>query len=151
MAEMKWADGAGSLSSDSDDGVRLWKASGQAIFGGFAIGGGWLFQEEGLASATTSVRGQSWIVGARYQFGSWGIGAGYFHGDSEDLIAIGGKDRHEKWIVDGHVELGPAIILTTGVFAFDLDSEGTVVDNAAGLGGTDNHGWGAITGIKMSF
>ena len=72
-------------------------------------------------------------------------------GNSEDLTTVDGADSHEKWIIDGSIELGPGILVTAGIFAFDLDSEGTAVENAAGLGGVDNHGWGAIAGVKLSF
>lgn len=151
MAGIKWADAAGTVLATDDAGVRLWKAGASVTAYGVAIGGGWLRQASGLIDTSTSVRGQSWIVGARYKIGAWSLGAGYFYGDSEDLTTVDGADSHEKWIIDGSVELAPGILATAGAFAFDLDSEGTIVENAAGLGGVDNHGWGAIAGVKLSF
>lgn len=154
MFGFKHADGADTLKTvgQPESDIEVWKASGRMTYEGFALGGGWLRQSSGLAAANTSIKGSSWIVSAAYTTDAWGIGAGYFDGHSEDLVNVDGKDEHNKWIVEGKYVLGPGVNFVGALFGFDLDAEGTAAQAATGVGnGTDNDGWGAIAGVKMSF
>ena len=152
MAGYKAADGIDALvNSDSTNAdIRLWKANAEISYAGFRLSGGYLQQLEGLAAAGNSIAGHSYIVNAGYSAGPWGASIGYFHGEAEDLTATPGNDEHDKYIIEGRYTLGPGINLVGGVFAFDLDVEGTPVQQEAN-GEVDNEGWGAAVGVKMSF
>ncbi len=151
MGGYKWASPADGVNTASDDAnIQLWKANAELSYAGFRVSGGYLNQLSGLAAANNSIKGHSYIVNAGYSAGPWGASVGYFHGEAEDLVTIAGSDEHDKYIVEGRYTLGPGINLVGGVFAFDLDVEGTPVQQEAN-GEVDNDGWGALVGVKMSF
>ena len=151
MGGYKYASGIDALDTASaDSNIQLWKANAELSYAGFRVSGGYLNQLSGLAAAGNSIKGHSYIVGATYSAGPWGAGVAYFHGEAEDLVATAGSDEHDKYIIEGRYTIGPGINLVGGVFGFDLDVEGTPVQQEAN-GETDNDGWGAIFGVKMSF
>ena len=150
MAGYKWASPADAVALADDADIQLWKANAELNYAGFRVSGGYLNQVSGLAAANNSIKGHSYIINASYSAGPWGASVGYFHGEAEDLVTVAGSDEHDKYIVEGRYTLGPGINLVGSVFGFDLDVEGTPIQQEA-AGEVDNDGWGAAIGVKMSF
>lgn len=150
MVGGKWADASNTLAVSPDASVKLWKANGELTYAGFRLSGGWLKQTSGLIAANNSIKGSSGIVGLTYNAGPWGAGITYFTGNTEDLVTTAGSDELDKGILEGRYTLGPGINLVGGIFAYDLDAEGTTAQEQANGEGS-NDGWGALVGVKMSF
>ncbi|MFO1152566.1 MAG: porin [Rhodospirillales bacterium] len=139
----------------------------QMAFGGFSVGGAWMESPNRNTvqttvtnlngtvgqTATYSLGGYSWTVGAAYEFGPYKVGLGYMYGKSPGVIAatgpmathLGDDQVLKQAIISGAWTMGPGIRLVGGVFAYDLQTD------TPGVTGYNNEGVGATTGIKLAF
>ena len=146
----KWADPSDARETSPEAREKMWKAAGSLSYQGFSLGGGWSKVYGGLQGAGLTRKGTSWIIGTTYSTGPYSVGVGYFDGNAEHRVVTPGKDEHKKYILSGAYALGPGVNFVAGVFGFDLEAEGTNVQQGA-TGEADNSGWGILTGLALSF
>ncbi|MBK8175907.1 MAG: porin [Rhodospirillales bacterium] len=122
--------------------LLAYNAGAQLSYGGFAVGGGWMYVPQGQRTATTRFNGSSWSAGASYEFGPYKVGADYFSGNN-NRTPNGGKDRLDQAALSGTYVLGPGIRLVGGLFYYNWQAENKLSENENGIG--------AATGLKLSF
>lgn len=114
-------------------------------YGGFTVGGSYA-QTEGNAGAgtdaTTSFDGEGYDIGVSYAWGPAAVSLSYLHGEAEGLVGTSGDDENDTVMLSGSYGLGPGIDVIGSVFAVDYSGDAA---------GTDNEGWGIVTGIVLSF
>jgi outer membrane protein OmpU len=132
----------GAVADIGNSDVLAYNAGLQLSFGGFSVGGGWMYVPQGQATATTKLNGKSYTVGAAYEFGPYKVGLDYMYGDN-NRTSVGGKDRLKQAVLSGTYTLGPGIRLVGGVMYYDFQAENQLAENEDGLG--------ALTGIKIAF
>jgi outer membrane protein OmpU len=137
-----WAQSGSGFANLPNRDLLAYNTGAQFSFAGFSVGGAWLYVPQGQRTATTRFNGQSWSVGAAYEFGAYKIGLDYMYGDN-NKTPDGGKDRLEQAVISGTRVLGPGIRLVGGVFYYDWEEENKLSQNKDGIGGA--------TAIKLSF
>jgi len=91
-----------------------------------------------------------WDAGLSYVTGPYGVSLTYFHGEAAH--ATGGLTSASSYSYDtdhaltlaGAYDLGPGVKLTESIFVVDYSG-------ATGLAADKNSGWGAVTGIGVTF
>lgn len=151
-----WGESFSGGASGSNSDLLAYNVGAQFSFAGFSLGGAWLSVPQGqrgvlTAAQATSVggttgspirsNGQSWTVGAAYEFGPYKVGLDYMNGTNNKTTS-GGSDRLEQAVLSGTYVLGPGIRFIGGVFAYDWQEENRM---------SQNQGVGGITGFKLAF
>jgi predicted porin len=112
---------------------------------GFTIAGSYANEFEGQTNATNtnSTEGQAFDVGVSYGMGPWGVSATYFHGQTEQTIAVGNDDK--VWALVGAVSysIGPGITTSFSVIHADWEGENGGTENSKGTLG--------ILGLAVGF
>ena len=121
--------------------LEAYNAGLQLSFAGFSVGGGWMYVPQGQGPAF-KLNGDSWTVGAAYEFGPYKVGLDYMKGTNNGTSA-GGKSRLDQGVVSGTYTLGPGIRLVGGLFYYDWNAENGISQNTNGIGGA--------TGLKLAF
>jgi len=104
----------------------------------------------GAYAAQVAEVGTLWDAGLSYVTGPYGVSLTYFHGEAAH--ATGGLTSASSYSYDtdhaltlaGAYDLGPGVKLTESIFVVDYSG-------ATGLAADKNSGWGAVTGIGVTF
>jgi predicted porin len=121
--------------------LEAYNAGLQLSFAGFSFGGAYLTVPQGQGPQF-KLNGQSWTVGAAYEFGPYKVGLDYMKGTNNGTSG-GGSSRLDQGVVSGTYTLGPGIRLVGGVFYYDWNAENGISQNTNGVGGA--------TGLKIAF
>jgi predicted porin len=105
-------------------------------FSGFTVGGSYGEDNQGLAGSQDL---SGWDVGVTYSTGPWGVGATWFHGETE--LAAGGNDEVDLAEIGANYALGPGITIMGALQYYDEDN------NVA----TNTDGIAFSIGSKLSF
>jgi len=133
----------GTTTSTSD----TWSTGADVAIADFIIGGGFMnVRHRGDLFSTTTGQpdGQAWNAGIKYAPGPFSVALTYAHSKAPDTDAVGRNDKHDRVALGADYILGPGVTLVG-----DVQGE-NYVDEARGAG-QGNHGWAAITGIKLDF
>jgi hypothetical protein len=120
-----------------------WYSLGTKVgFGNFTVGGSYGHKDKGFATTTTTNRADDtsgFDLGVAYAMDAAKVSVSYAHGKSTD-----GTDGNDVDTVDLGMAytLGAGVEWKTSVFWFNSDSK-TAAD--------ENDGYGAVTGLKLSF
>lgn len=141
------ANGGGvNLNGASTDPIVAYNTGAQVSYAGFTVGGAY---SRGQGNTNTQVAGglgqvNSWsyTVGAAYATGPYTVGVDYMYGTNNTSPNLSGRGHLTQFIVSGGYTLGPGIRLVGGVFTYDGENEGNT---------TENDGYGALSGFKLSF
>lgn len=149
--------GAAAQTGADTKNLIAYNAGLQLSFGGFSVGGGFLYVPQGTANGGQTVNGgqqagtsnagvgklngQSWTAGAAYEFGPYKVGVDYMQG-TNNATSVGGTSRLDQGMVSGTYTLGPGIRLVGGVMYYKWDQENSM---------SSNEGVGGVTGLKLAF
>jgi Gram-negative porin len=114
---------------------------------GFTIAGSYANELEGQTNLTNtaSTEGQAYDVGVSYGMGPWGVSGTYFHGETEQAIAVSGDDEVDAFVGAVSYALGPGITTSLSVIYAQWESEN---GSAANL---DSDGTMGILGLSVGF
>lgn len=144
------AGSSGPGGADTDN-LFAWSLGGRASLAGFSAGFGFAKGEQGRGGVggggggTIQVNSTGWTVGAAYEVGPYKVGVDYYRGVGNPNTVgadTSGDQRLDQAVVSGTYALGPGIRLVGGLFWYDGESEGNVVEN---------DGVGFATGFKLGF
>ncbi len=113
----------------------------------FIIGGGFatIRHRGNVFDATTGQPdGHAFNAGIKYAPGPFSVALTYAHSTAEDTDAISNNDTHDRVALGADYIIGPGVTLVG-------ELQGESYKDEAGAGNTSNHGWAAITGIKLDF
>ncbi len=96
------------------------------------------------------MQSNGWTVGGAYEWGPYAVGLTYQHGEGEGSFVYSDNTRLDQVVLSGTYTLGPGIRLVGGIFGYDADAE-KLPGNGPTYTGFDNSGYGALTGLKLSF
>jgi predicted porin len=143
-----------------DDDIHAWNLGAQVSYAGFSFGGAYHNATGDNGTITggraNQINGSSWTVGAAYEFGPYTVGLGYMTGTNNRTSGVGGSTRLDQMALSGSYALGPGVKLVGALFAYDYDEEERPavpvgVDPNTAEDGSENDGYGFVTGIKLSF
>ncbi len=124
-----------------------WSSGADVTIADFIIGGGFAaIQHRGNnINATTGLPdGTAWNAGVKYAPGPFSVALTYAHSKGEDTYAVSNDDTHDRVALGADYIIGPGVTLVG-------ELQGESYKDEAGGAGTSNHGWAAITGIKLDF
>jgi len=141
-------------SSGNIKNLIAYNAGAQFSYAGFSFGGGYLYVPQGSRGITTAgsapglpagtqlkFNGESWSLGAAYEFGPYKVGVDYITG-TNNKTSSGGKDRLEQALLSGTWTMGPGIRFVNGLVWFNWQEENKL---------SQNSGIGGISAFKLSF
>ncbi|MCW5700682.1 MAG: porin [Rhodospirillales bacterium] len=141
-----WAQQTSAIDTDgSVEDMTAFAFGAQVGFAGFSVGGAYHNVPSGRQSATTSMKGSSYVVGASYETGPYLVGVEWFDGEADGSIADPSDQKHKALAVSGTYTMGPGVKLVGGFFYFDDSAENNVATQS------DTDGWGLTAGFKLSF
>jgi len=110
---------------------------------GFTVAGSYANAIDGKTNAANTLtnEGQAYDVGASYSTGPWGASLTYFHGETEDTIAVSGNDETDSVVGAVSYALGPGITTSLSVLYGKFEDEA----------GADSDATVGILGIAISF
>ena len=124
----RYAQASDDISDAGFDDYQAISAGVNLSYAGFTLGGSYANEYDGMVTGNpvdgfVSTEGQSWDVGATYGLGPWTFGLTYFHGETDDEVALSGDDTMQA--VQGGVNyaIGPGISLSGGVMWAEWDTE----------------------------
>lgn len=142
--------GSGNANIDS---LHVYQGGLNVGYKGFTVGGSILKRDvrtgtghnglggENWQIAAIAKEGVSWDAGASYVNGPYGVSLSYFHGTAQGNLAAGEYDRDGAWDLGGSYDLGPGVKLTESLLYVNYNSAVA----------PKNNGYGAITGINVTF
>ena len=136
------SDNAGAAGADDPQQFKAGISIGVA---GFTIAGSYGNEFEGQTNATNTVttEGQSYDVGVSYGMGPWGVSGTYFHGETEQTIAVGNDDEVDAVVGAVSYALGPGIKTSFSLIYAKWEGEN---------GGTEeSDGTMGILGLSVGF
>ena len=120
-----------------------WRGGVLLGFGAITVGGS--YKETKDADGTSTANGaEVFDAGVSYKSGPFGVGVQYFNATTPQTAAVSGDDEVTKIALGGSYTMGPGVSLVGTVVHVDWDDE-TTADSS------NNSGWAAIGGIKVSF
>ncbi|WP_282609699.1 porin [Pelagibius sp. Alg239-R121] len=134
-----------SAPNGGDDDAEGYSLGFNVGYAGFTVGGSYAHTEGnagGGGDTGTSFDGDGYDIGVAYAWDSAAISLSYLHGEVEGLVGTDGDDENDTVMLSGSYGIGPGIDVIGSVFA---------VDYAGDAAGSDNEGWGIVTGLVLSF
>jgi len=132
------------LAADSLDDREEYGIGLNLSYMGFTIGGAYRYDNLGTDSGHPLDDHKVWSVAGRYVWGPWGIGVQYTHAETSfrsgnilnnaGAVAytnVGGEDELDAFEVGLTYQLGPGILLATGIQFWSLDASNGNVNRVA--------------------
>ncbi|MBT4940723.1 MAG: porin [Rhodospirillaceae bacterium] len=120
-----------------------WRGGVLLGFGAITVGGSYKETKDADTSQSANAA-EVFDAGVSYKSGPFGVGVQYFNATTPQTAAVSGDDEVTKIALGGSYTMGPGVSLVGTVVHVDWDDE-TTADSS------NNSGWAAIGGIKVSF